>query len=257
MPESVWTTAWTPDGTRLLIGAEGETFDADDGGIVVVDTSTWEVAEERVDVSGGVQTMEVSPDGQLLAVGMIVPSVDDAPPGIVRLLDAETLEEVREIRMGVGDFVYDLSFSPDGRRLAVGVETGLVYAFDVASGEPLHEPARAHSSWVGQVEWLPDGRTVASTGEDTQIVLYDTERGVVRARLPASTRAGMAHTYLLEADGDGITALAGERPGTRYSLDPERWLDRACEVAGRDLTRDEWAGYLPDRPYRRTCGDRT
>jgi hypothetical protein len=38
----VWTTAWTPDGTRLLIGAEGETFDADDGGIVVVHTSTWD-----------------------------------------------------------------------------------------------------------------------------------------------------------------------------------------------------------------------
>ncbi|MFP5254016.1 MAG: hypothetical protein ACLGH4_09505, partial [Actinomycetes bacterium] len=256
-PENVWCTAWTPDGTRLLIGAEGDEFDPDDGGIVVVDTRTWEVAEERVDVRGGVQTMEVSPDGDLLAVGMIVPSIDDAPPGIVRMLDAETLEEVREIRMGVDDFVYDLSFSPDGRRLAVGVDTGLVYAFDVASGEPLHEPARAHNSWVGQVEWLPDGRTVVSTGQDAQIVLYDAERGVVRARMPASTRAGIAHTYLLKVDEDGISALAGERPGRRYPLDVGAWLDRACDVAGRDLTRDEWASYLPDRPYRRTCSDRT
>jgi WD40 repeat protein len=254
LPETVWSTAWTPDGTRLLIGAEGEEFDPDDGGIVVVDTSTWEVVEQRVDVRGGVQTLEVSPDARLLAAGMTVPGVDDAPPGIVRLLDANTLEEVRELRLGAGDFVYDLSFSPDSRRLAVGVETGLVYTFDVASGKPLHEPARAHSSWVGQVEWLPDGRTVVSTGEDGQIVLYDAERGVLRATMPASSGGGPAHTYLLEVDGDGIFALAGERSGRRYPLDVRRWLDRACEVAGRDLTRDEWAGYLPDRPYRRTCG---
>jgi WD40 repeat protein len=255
-PESVWSTAWTPDGTRLLLGAEGDVFDPHDGGIAVVDTETWHVAEERVDVQGAVQTMEVSPDGRLLAVGMIVPSVDDAPPGVVRLLDADTLEEVRELRMGVDDFAYDLSFSPDGRSLAVGVETGLVYTFDIASGEHLHEPSQAHSSWVGQVEWLPDGRTVVSTGQDAAIVLYDAERGVQRARMPASNRAGLAHTYVLEVDDDAIAALAGERPGRRYPLDPGRWLDRACEIVGRDLTRDEWASYLPDRPYRRTCSDR-
>ncbi|MGZ8736673.1 MAG: nSTAND1 domain-containing NTPase [Nocardioides sp.] len=256
-PENVWCTAWTPDGSRLLIGAEGDEFDPDDGGIVVVDTSTWEVADQRVDVEGGVQTMEVSPDGKLLAVGMVVPSVDEAPPGIVLLLDADTLEPVREMRMGVDDFTYDLSFSPDGRRLAVGVETGLVYTFDSASGEPLHEPARAHNSWVGQVEWLPDGRTVVSTGQDTQIVLYDAERGMVRARMPASSRAGLAHTYLLEVDGDGVAALAGDRPGRRYPLDPEVWLDQACAIVDRDLSRDEWSSYLPDRPYHQTCGDRT
>ncbi|HEX4976425.1 MAG TPA: BTAD domain-containing putative transcriptional regulator [Nocardioides sp.] len=256
-PESVWCTAWSPDGSTLFIGAEGDEFDPDDGGIVVVDTDTWEVADERIAVRGGVQTMEVSPDGRLLAVGMTVPGVDDAPPGIVRLLDSDTLGEVHELRMGLDDFAYDVSFSPDGRRLAVGVDTGLVYTFDVASGEPLHEPARAHNSWVGQVEWLPDGRTVVSTGQDTRIVLYDAERGVVRAWMPASAQVGLAHTYLLEADEDGISALAGERPGRRYSLDVETWLDRACTVAGRDLTRGEWASYLPGRPYRRTCSDRT
>jgi WD40 repeat protein len=257
VPESVWSTAWTPDGTRLLIGAEGDDSDPDDGGIVVVDTETWEVAKDRVDVRGGVQTMEVSPDGRLLAVGMSAPAVDDPPPGMVRLLDADTLNEVRELRMGVDDFAYDLSFSPESKRLAVGVATGLVYTFDVASGERLHEPVRAHNSWVGQVEWLPDGRTVVSTGEDTRIVLYDAVRGVLRATLPASARDALAHTFLVKVDEHGITALAGERPGRRYPLDPRDWLDRACDITGRNLTRDEWTNYLPDRPYRRTCRDRT
>ena len=32
-------------------------------------------------------------------------------------------------------------------------------------------------------------------------------------------------------------------------------LEYACQVAGRDLTREEWNDVLPDRPYERTCTD--
>ena len=27
----------------------------------------------------------------------------------------------------------------------------------------------------------------------------------------------------------------------------------ACDIAGRDLTREEWRELLPNRPYRRVC----
>jgi len=29
--------------------------------------------------------------------------------------------------------------------------------------------------------------------------------------------------------------------------------DRVCELVGRDLTRGEWARFLPGEDYRRTC----
>ncbi|MFT7476317.1 MAG: hypothetical protein ACI81L_003267 [Verrucomicrobiales bacterium] len=28
-------------------------------------------------------------------------------------------------------------------------------------------------------------------------------------------------------------------------LDPERWVERACEVVGRELTQDEWDLFVP------------
>jgi hypothetical protein len=31
------------------------------------------------------------------------------------------------------------------------------------------------------------------------------------------------------------------------------WLRRACEIAGRPLTRQEWGDVLPGRPYRPAC----
>lgn len=38
------------------------------------------------------------------------------------------------------------------------------------------------------------------------------------------------------------------------SLDPARWIDKACEFVERDLTRDEWNRYVPgDEPPRSTC----
>lgn len=256
-PEEVWGSAWTPDGRRLLLCPEGQRFNPHDGNLVVVDTATWTKAPSRVRIGGAAQTLEVSPDRRLIAAGMTIPDVDRAPLGTVKLLDANTLEVRRVLHMGTADFPYDLSFSPDGRTLAVGVNSGLLYTFDVGSGRQLHQPARVHDEFVQQVEWLPDGKTVATTGEDGTVTLYDVPRGLIRATMPASTVQRKAYTYLLSVSAHSLTALAGERPGRTYSLDPRRWLARACAVAGRDLTHDEWSRYLPDRPYRRTCSGDT
>lgn len=256
-PEPVWCTAWTPDDSRLLLCADGHEFDPDDGNLVVVDTATWEVAPERVPVGGAVQTLELSPDRTLIAAGMTIPAVDESPPGAVKLLDAQTLDVVREMTLGPDAFPYDLSFSPQGDKVAVGVHTGLVYVFDVAGGQMVHPPARAHQDFVQQVEWLPDGRTVVSTGGEGMVTLYDVERGLVRATLPASPRERKAFTYLLRVNEDAVTAVAGEHRGVVYPLDPGEWLRKACAVVGRDLSEDEWSAYLPERPYRRTCGERS
>ncbi len=256
-PEWVWCAAWTPDGSRLLLGAEGTQLDRHDGNLVVVDTATWKVNRSRVDIAGAAQTMESSPDGQMLAVGMTIPPVNDAPPGTVKLLDADTLKVRRELHMRDEDYPFDLSYSPDGSLLAVGTATGEVFVFDVASGRPLHEPTKLHDEFVQQVEWLPDGQTVVSTGADGFVALYDVERGLPRVTMPGSAALNKEYTYLLSVSERKIVAVTGATEGRIYPLTVGQWLQHACHVAGRDLTRDEWASYLPGRDYRHTCGDRT
>jgi len=255
-PELVWGTGWTPDGSRLLLGADGKDFDDSDANLVVVDTGTWRPEARRVPVHGaGVQTIETSPDGRWLAVGASNPNSAGAP-GTVAILDADTLEVMRVLRLGEGDYPYDVSFSPDSRLVAAGGDLGVLSVFDVASGRLLHQPVKVHNGFVQQVEWLPDGRTVVTTGADGMISLYDVQRGLLQASMPGSSDGAPGYTYLIAATSHQVTALTGERAGRSYPLDPARWLDYACVVAGRDLTPDEWARYLPDRPYRRTCGDR-
>jgi hypothetical protein len=39
-----------------------------------------------------------------------------------------------------------------------------------------------------------------------------------------------------------------------WDVDPAFLLKRACAAAGRDLIRQEWEDFLPDRPYQPPCG---
>ena len=48
------------------------------------------------------------------------------------------------------------------------------------------------------------------------------------------------------------TSVAGHG-GALMSVDPMVWRQQACALAGRNLTRAEWARYLPGEPPRPTC----
>lgn len=39
----------------------------------------------------------------------------------------------------------------------------------------------------------------------------------------------------------------------RWEVRPDAWSRKACEVAGRELTRLEWEDALPERDYRSVC----
>jgi len=54
---------------------------------------------------------------------------------------------------------------------------------------------------------------------------------------------------------DGLQAAVATPSGiVVWDLDPQHWMSAACEVAGRNLTRDEWDLYIGDlAEYHQTC----
>lgn len=40
-----------------------------------------------------------------------------------------------------------------------------------------------------------------------------------------------------------------------WDINQASWQSRACSIANRNLTRDEWKQYLGDEPYNKTCSD--
>jgi WD40 repeat protein len=102
------------------------------------------------------------------------------------------------------------------------------------------------------VALAPDGRTIAAIGNDGVVRLWSRTGG--RTLGPAmKSHFGSGLTVVFTHDGRHLWTAGVDSAVSAWDLEPGRWLARACELAGRNLTQDEWRQYLPERPYRQTC----
>jgi WD40 repeat protein/DNA-binding SARP family transcriptional activator len=116
LPNRAWALAFSPDGSKLAVGAEANF-------VKVYDAATGEESRSLAGHSGGVYSVAFSPDGALLATG------GHDPP---KLWDLATGQEGVTLQGHTGD-VEGLAFSPDGTRLASSSVDGTtrVYTLDV------------------------------------------------------------------------------------------------------------------------------
>jgi hypothetical protein len=64
--------------------------------------------------------------------------------------------------------------------------------------------------------------------------------------LPLGSAVVVARLVRVTAFQDGPVLL--------WDVDPTSWPSRACALAGRRLTKQEWNDFLPGRPYKPSCG---
>ena len=99
------------------------------------------------------------------------------------------------------------------------------------------------------------GPMLAATARDGTFRIWDTA-----PRLPLGPRLHFDDTQsrltalAFTPDGDSLVTGGPQDTAIVWDLDPERLIDRACDLAGRNLTRGEWELYMPEgTPYRKTC----
>jgi WD40 repeat protein len=116
--------------------------------------------------------------------------------------------------------ITSLSLSGDGNLLAVGLENGQLKLWSVFDGR-----------WIGQ---------------DVQGPIMDLSD---ETPLPVPAIASFS------PDGRHLAGAGPKGALWRWELDvdPAAWRDRACRIAGRNLTPEEWALDIPDQPYYRVC----
>lgn len=152
--------AFSPDGKILAAGRETAQ-------VVLWDAATGE--ELRVLPGWPGRIIAFSPDGKVLASGGQQRS--PTPGGTqLSLSDPKTGALLRTV--DTGDEIGCLTYSRDGKLIAVGGGAGTVTVWDATT---LSNVARfkGHASWVGGVAFSNDGRTLYSGSTDGTVLVWD------------------------------------------------------------------------------------
>ena len=118
------------------------------------------------------------------------------------------------------------------------------------TGKPILELDQG-SGGAKTLDFSPDGRILAVSGFAPVASLWDLGTG---ARIGPTLTAGSRRADIdLSPDGRELLMTAADGGGALWDVDPTSWARRACRLANRTLTPDEWEEFLPGRPYEPAC----
>ncbi len=199
----VYAVAALPGGKQIVSASS-------DGQVLLWDAERRAVVRRFVGHTNRVWCLAVSPDGRTVASG----SSDQT----IRLWDVASGKAIRTIR--VRGPVKGLAFSPDGRRLASAIGEdrystwmgpipgSAAQVWDVETGEQNLKLA-GHDGGVKAVAFAPDGKTLATAGNDGSVRLWDAVTGALRRRQnPGDTPL---EAVAFSPDGERIAAVGQDQ----------------------------------------------
>jgi WD40 repeat protein len=232
----IYSLAFSPDGKRLVSVSDR---------LIVWDLTSGVRSGSSI-LGQSVITAAFSPDGKTLAYG----GFSQDGKAEIKLIDAASAQELASFPAS-GNKQFTIAFGPDGQTLVSAGDNGTIILWDLKTKEILQQLDPGGSDLVLATALDPEAKHIATSTEQNEIVLWDVAGGVPLGR-PLQGHTSYISSIAFSPDGK-ILVSASDVEIILWDLDPEHWIEKACQAAGRNFTRLEWKLYLPDEPYLATC----
>jgi WD40 repeat protein len=247
---TVISVDFSPDGRTIAVALADNTEQPEGNDIELLDARTLRPRGRAIDVARPgptpVSGAAFDPSGSRLAF-------TDFNASILGMLDPATGREVWSRELPIEPIAQE--WSPDGTKFALGDRRGSLMVVD-RGGRTIAGPTPAHAGLVATVTFSPDGETLFTTGTDSQVRLWRSRDlrpiGLLsptdgsRESWPPDARVTDDGRRLLVAVGTKVWDVPIDVAGVREYL---------CRVVGHDISPEDWAQLLPNRPHRKVCAD--
>jgi WD40 repeat protein len=144
-----------------------------------------------------------------------------------------------------------VSAAQDGRLVAGGRLDGSTVVWRTDDWREVITPkAPALASQSYAVDISPNGRTLLVAGED-QVLVSDLRTGAPTGQSLEVRARGETRARFL--DDDLILTYSSLAPSRTWPIDPRTWVQRACDLANRQLTSAEWRDVVGRGSPQPTC----
>ncbi len=244
---------------HIALGPDGKTlfFDGKDNTVERIDLDTGQLVGQPLK-GFAVNEMAFSPDGKTMAIGGCVQFFQNCKQSEIRFWNTETWQMASDtisLTAGSTDVSYTdiraLEFSPDGTFMAIATPAG-VKLLDMYKHQLVDYTIPEVN--INSIAFNRKGNVLAVYGkassQEGYLSLWDLEKTQLIGK-PFRVDFRDRYRFVFSLDDAQLISNGG----IAWNVNPLSWFARACQMANRNLTEQEWRTYMDDKLYHKTCQD--